>query len=182
MISVLGDRDIQEGSDKWELTLKISKSLIDHGYRILTGGIGSLSRAVYKGATSSSNYAEGCVVSIVPGFDPSPAFQSSDIQIATGLDEYRNVITANSDAIIAIGGGAGTLSELAFAWSLKRLIICINIDGWSGKLAGKKIDHRKRYPEIEEDQCFSADSDHDVIDLLIKYLPRYNKRHKGIPK
>jgi uncharacterized protein (TIGR00725 family) len=182
VISMLGDRDIDKGSHKWELAVRISKTLVDHGYRIITGGVGSFSQAVYKGALTSDKYEEGYVISILPGFDPSVAFDSSDIQIATGLDEYRNVITANSDAVIAIGGGAGTLSEIAFAWALKRLIICLMAEGWSNELAGRRIDNRVRYSDIEEDQCFPAEDEKDVLDILSKYLPRYNRRHHGIPR
>ena len=182
IISVLGDRNVEKNSIKWELGYRISKSLVDHGYRVLTGGIGSLTMAVYDGAVSSSHYTEGCVLSIVPGFDPSVGFDTSDIQIATGLDEYRNVITANTDAIVAIGGGSGTLSEIAFAWMLKRLIICLKVDGWSGELAGRKIDNRIRYPGIAEDQCFPASDEIEVVNLLSKYLHRYDRRHHGIPK
>ena len=181
IISVLGDRDVEKGSIKWELAQRISRSLVDNDYRILTRGIGSLSKAVYEGATSSKRYVEGCVISIVPGFDPGVAYGLSDIQIPTGLDEYRNVITANADAVVAIGGGAGTLSEIAFAWSLKRLIICVYADGWSRELAGRKIDHRVRYQDIEEDQCFPARDERDVIDILSRYISRYNRRHHGIP-
>ncbi len=182
VISVIGDRDVEEGSIKWEFARRISKSLVDNDYRVLTGGTGSLSRAVYEGVISSNRYVEGCVISIVPGFDPDVASGSSDIQIATGLDEHRNVITANTDAVVAIGGGAGTLSEIAFAWSLKRLIICVNADGWSRELAGRKIDHRVRYPDIEEDQCFPASDEREVIDILSRYISRYNRRHHGIPE
>lgn len=182
VISVLGDRNVEKNSLKWELGYRISKALVDHGYRVLNGGIGSLSRAVYQGAVSSNQYTEGCVVSIVPGFDPSIALDTSDIQIATGLDEYRNVITANTDAIVAIGGGAGTLSEIAIAWMLKRMIICLKVDGWSGELAGRKIDRRVRYQNIEEDQCFPASDEIDVVNILSKYLHRYDRRHRGIPK
>ncbi len=181
VISMVGDRDVERESPKWELVTGISRALVDHGYRVLTGGVGSFSRVVFEGAKMSLQYVEGCVISIVPGFDPSVAYDSSDIQIATGLDEHRNVITANSDAVIAIGGGAGTLSEIAFAWSLKRLIICVKVDGWSRELAGRRIDPRVRYPDIEEDQCFPADTESDVISLLLKYLHLYNRRHHGIP-
>ena len=182
IISIVGDRDVEIGSFKWQLAFGISKALVDHGYRVLTGGIGSLPRPIFNGAKTSRRYEDGCVISIAPGFDPSVAYDSSDIQIATGLDQYRNVITANSDAVIAIGGGAGTLSEIAFAWSLKRLIICIRAEGWSGDLAGRRIDSRVRYPDIKEDQCFPADNEEEVISLLLKYLHLYNRRHHGIPQ
>jgi uncharacterized protein (TIGR00725 family) len=182
VISILGDRNVEKDSIKYELGYKTSKALVDHGFRVLTGGIGTLARAVYQGAISSRHYTEGCVISIVPGFDPGSALETSDIQIATGLDEYRNVINANTDAVVAIGGGAGTLSEIAMAWMLKRLIICLKVDGWSGELAGRKIEHRIRYRDIEEDQCFPANDEIDVINILAKYLGRYDKRHHGIPK
>jgi uncharacterized protein (TIGR00725 family) len=182
VISVLGDRDVEKNSFKYELGYRISKALVDNGYRVLNGGVGTLSRVVYEGAVSSSQYTEGCVISIVPGFDPSVALEASDIQIATGLDEYRNVITANTDAVVAIGGGAGTLTDIAMAWMLKRLIICLKADGWSGELAGRRIDSRIRYRNIEEDQCFPANDEIDVINILAKYLSRYGRRHHGIPK
>ena len=84
---------------------------------------------------------------------------SADIVIATGLDIYRNVIVANSDAVIAVGGGAGTLAEMSNAWPLKRLMIAFsNVDGWSGKVADTRLDHRIRYPEIEEDRVFGVTS------------------------
>jgi predicted Rossmann-fold nucleotide-binding protein len=70
------------------------------------------------------------------------------------LDQARNLIVAISDAIVAIGGGGGTLSEIAYAWSLKRLIIAFDLPGWSGLLADKIIDKRIRYPEITEDIIF----------------------------
>jgi uncharacterized protein (TIGR00725 family) len=181
LVSIVGDRDVKEGDAKYDKAFRIPRALVDHGYRIVTGGIGSMAKVVYKGARTSSHYREGVVLSIVPGFDPSVARGSSDIQIATGLDEYRNLIVANSDAIVAIGGGAGTLSEIALAWSLKRLIICMRVDGWSGRLAGKKVDERIRYPEIRDDQCFPADNEDDVLDILSRNLPVYCKRHQGIP-
>lgn len=181
LVSVIGDRDVKEGEMKWELAFRISKALVDQGYRVVTGGVGSLSRAVYEGALISQRHEESSVISIIPGFDPSVACKSSDIQIATGLDEYRNIIVANSDAVVAIGGGAGTLSEIAFAWSLKRLIICLKVEGWSGSLAGMRIDERVRYLEIKDDQCFLANDENDVVDILSRYLPFYDKRHSRIP-
>lgn len=182
LISILGDREVERGSQKWILALNLSRSLVDNGYRIITGGVGTLSKATYKGAQSSSKYTDSSVIAILPGFGPQMAAETSDIQIATGLDEYRNIINANSDAVIAIGGGAGTLSEIALAWSLKRLIICMKVDGWSGELAGRRIDKRVRYPNVSEDKCYPAENEREVIDLLYRYLPIYQKRHHGIPR
>lgn len=181
IISIVGDRNVEKGSKKWNLAYSIAEKIIDEGYRIMTGGVGTLAEAVYEGAKASKKYTDGSVIAILPGFDPNAAEKSADIGIATGLDVYRNVIIANSDAVIAIGGGAGTLSEISYAWSLKRLIICLAVDGWSGFLAGNKIDNRVRYGRIEEDQCFRANDKTDVVEILRKNLNYYSKRHNGIP-
>src|SRR5208337_3848065 len=108
-------------------------------------------KAIAKGARKSHNYTDGTLIAILPGFDPSIAEDYADIIIATGMDQARNLIVANSDAVIAIGGGAGTLSEIAYAWSLKRLIIAFDLPGWSSEIANRKIDERDRYPDIPED-------------------------------
>lgn len=75
---------------------------------------------------------------MLPSYDPSDEGSSADIVIATGLDHARNILVANSDGVIAIGGGAGTLSEIAMAWALKRPIVALKVSGWSGKLAELK--------------------------------------------
>ena len=93
----------------------------------------------------------------------------------------RNALVANASAVVAIGGGAGTLSEMAFAWTFGRLIIGIsNVDGWSSKLAGLKIDSRVRYPEIENDMVYPATSGKQVAEILNNNIDKYYKRHKGI--
>ena len=120
------------------------------------------------------------MIAILPGFDPSIAEEYADVTIATGLDEARNVIIANSDAVIAIGGGAGTLSEIAYAWALKRLILAFDVSGWSGELADRRVDDRKRYPEIPNDTVFKITNCDEAIGKLQEYLPKYNKRHNKI--
>lgn len=181
IISIVGDRDVEKGSKKWNLAYSIAEKIVDEGYRIMTGGVGTLAEAVYMGAMASKNHTDGTVIAVLPGFDSLAAEKSADIAITTGLDEYRNLIVANSDALVAIGGGAGTLSEISFAWSLKRLVICLQTDGWSGELAGKRIDHRTRYQNIKEDRCFPAGNAEEVFQTLSEYIDRYDKRHKGIP-
>jgi len=104
-----------------------------------------------------------------------------DICIPTGLDLARNVIISNADAIIAIGGGAGTLSEIANSWVLGRLIIAYRVEGWSGKLADQKIDSRDRYPDILEDRVYGVNSEQEALEYLAK-IDVYNKRHKTVKR
>lgn len=171
---------MESNGAKWNTAEELGEKLTTAGYRIMTGGLGNLPKAVAKGARKSPNYKDGTLIAILPGFDPSLAEEYADIVIATGMDQARNVIVANSDAVIAIGGGAGTLSEIAYAWSLKRLIIAFDLPGWSGSLADQRIDERTRYPEIPEDKVFKVDKCTEALLKLKKYLPKYTKRHSGI--
>jgi uncharacterized protein (TIGR00725 family) len=180
LIAVIGDRNIPDSDPRRPLATKLGEALISEGYAAVTGGVGDLARCVADGARSSATYREGALVAILPGFDPAAASDVADTVLATGLDHGRNLIVSNSDAVVAIGGGAGTLSEIAFAWALHRLVIAYRVGGWSGKLAGTRIDARVRYPEIPDDQVYGVDGAQGVIDLLREMLPLYRRRHTGI--
>ena len=181
IVAIAGDAKVDENSDKFNIAFEIGKELIDNGYRIQTGGLGGVMRAACYGAKSSEKYKEGDIIALVPSFDINEVNEFADIVIPTGLDVMRNALVANASAVVAIGGGAGTLSEMAFAWTFGRLIIGVsNVDGWSSKLAGTKIDSRVRYPEIENDMVYPATSGTQVAAILNKYIDKYYKRHKGI--
>ena len=183
MISIIGDSKIEEGGAKYRAAFETGKALVSHGYRVASGGLGGVMEAAFKGAKASPFYREGDTVAILPMFDRHLASDAADIVIATGLDVYRNVIVANSDAVIAIGGGAGTLAELSNAWPLKRLMIAFkNVDGWSSKVADTRLDHRIRYPEIEEDRVFGVENADEAIAILEKDLGLYNDTHTGIKR
>ncbi len=180
IISVIGDTHMKLGSAKSTIAEEIGEKLTDAGYRIMTGGLGDLPKALAKGARKSPNYTDGTLIAILPGFDPTIAQEYADITIATGIDQARNLIIANSDAIVAVGGGAGTLSEIAYAWSLKRLIIAFDLPGWSSSLSGQRIDQRQRYSDISEDQVYKVTTSAEAIEKLRHYLPKYTKRHSHI--
>lgn len=181
IIAVIGDANLQENSEKYILAEKLGRSLIDYGFRLITGGLGGVMEAASKGARSSADHKPGDILGILPGNDPSEANPYVDIGIPTGLDLARNVIVANADAVIAIGGGAGTLAEIANAWALGRLIIAYRVEGWSGKLADQKIDSRDRYPNVPDDRIYGVSSDQEAINCL-EFLPLYNKRYKQVKR
>lgn len=181
MISIIGDSIIEPNGDKFKAAFGMGKALIDNGYRVASGGMGGVMEAGFRGAKSSEFYQEGDTVAILPVFDKRLSGDLADVAVATGLDLFRNVIVANSEAVIAIGGGAGTLCEISNAWPLKRLIIAFdNVDGWSSKLADTKLDHRIRYPEIEEDRIFGVSTPDEAIAVLEKYLNLYTGFYNGI--
>ena len=142
--------------------------------------------AAFAGAHASPVYRDGDTIAVLPGNDPDDANKYADIVIASGLDYARNFMVANADAVIAIGGGAGTLSELSYAWVMKRLILAYRVPrakrsslqftDWSAVVADKRLDDKTRYPELEDDQIFGVNTAREVITLLTETMHRYNQR------
>lgn len=182
LIAIIGDARLDPKDEKYILAEKLGKALIDNGFRILNGGLGGIMEAVSKGAKNSKSYENGSIIGILPNYDENSANKYIDIPIPTGLGLARNIIVGNSNAVIAIGGGAGTLMEISIAWQLKRLIIAYKVEGWSGKLANQKIDNRIRYNNIQDDKVYGVKNENQAINLLKELLPLYNKRHKGIKR
>ena len=108
---------------------ELGARLVDLGATLVCGGLGGVMEAACRGAKSR----RGTTVGLLPGLDRSAANGWVDVAIATGLGELRNgLIVRTSDAVVAVGGGAGTLSEIGFALKLGRPVIGIGtfeIDG-----------------------------------------------------
>ncbi len=87
----------------------------------------------------------GDVIGVLPGLRADDANEFVDIAIPTGMNTARNVVLVNmADVVIAVGGGAGTLSEIALAWQHGKAIIALDMgEGWSAKLAGHRIDNMR---------------------------------------
>ena len=141
---------------------------------------GGVMEAAGRGARSSERWASGASVAILPGHDADAANAYVDLAIPTGLDVARNSIVAHADAVVAVGGGAGTLSEMALAWQLLRLVIAVEGAGWAGRLAGQPLDGRTRYPDIPDDQVWAARDAAEALGLLERWLVHYTRSHPGI--
>ncbi len=181
IIGIIGDSTLQDEKEK-ELAFNLGKTLVDHNYRVMSGGLGGIMDVVLDGARSSSNYNEGDTIAVLPSFDKTDAEGCADIVITTGMDLSRgSVLTGSADAVIVVGGKAGTLAELSTSWSLFKLVISMSeIEGVSKDWASKRVDSRIRYEQIPEDCVYPAKTPEDAIALLDKYLPLYNKYHHGI--
>ena len=174
-ISIIGSRNLD--GDDLNRVEKISFALVEENYRIVTGGIGSLQKAVQRGAKKSTFSTDGDTIAILPGFDPEPVIGFADIIIPTGMDILRNVIVANADAVLSISGGSGTLSEMAFAWQMNRPIINIGTKGWSSEMANRVLDHR--FPDSTIIDC-STSTEQEIIQILRNVLQEGRPRHEGI--
>lgn len=180
IVAVIGDAKVEKDSLKYKTAFMTGKLLVDNGYRVQSGGHSGVMEAAFAGAHASEKYREGDTVAILPTWDANVANPYADIAIPTGLDVYRNAIVANASAVIAVGGGAGTLSEMAFAWSLKRLVIAFDcVEGWSKKLAGMKLDDKFRY-DLPDDRVFAASTPEEAISILNEKINLYTTYHGGI--
>lgn len=142
-VSVIGNAS---GPDSlMALAAELGEACVDRGWRIVCGGLGGVMQAVGEGARRSARATGGDVVGLLPTLDPSTANPFVDVAIPTGLQHGRNVLVVSSgDVVVALGGGAGTLSELALAWQMDKPIVALTGEpGWAKTLAGQALDHRR---------------------------------------
>ncbi|WP_226039906.1 TIGR00725 family protein [Natrinema sp. DC36] len=98
----------------------VGRELAARGHTVVCGGRGGTMEAVCRGAKA----AGGTTIGILPGERPEAANDSVDHPIATGLGHARNaLVPLNGDAVIALTGGVGTLSEIGFAGIYDRPIV-----------------------------------------------------------
>jgi uncharacterized protein (TIGR00725 family) len=92
------------------------------GLPVICGGRGGAMEAASRGAAR----AGGLVIGILPSHDWMSANAHVAVPIASGIGEARNAIIASACfALIAVGGGHGTLSEMALGLKMRRLVIAM---------------------------------------------------------
>ncbi len=124
IVAVIGGG--QCSPEEAEIAETVGRELARRGAIVICGGLGGVMEAVCRGATKE----DGLTVGILPGDDPKEANSYVRIPIATGLGHARNVaIVKSAQAVIAIDGDYGTLSEIAFA--LKYGLPVIGLNTWS---------------------------------------------------
>ena len=141
----------------------VGAGLVDAGFRVATGGLGGVMTAASRGARRAAAWSDGTVIGVLPGLVAAEANPFVDIVVPTGMNYARNVIVvAMADVVIAVGGGAGTLSEIALAWQHGKPIVALDLgDGWSSRLAGEQLDPRR------DDGIHRAQSPDDAVRLAV---------------
>ena len=119
------------------------------GAVLLTGGLGGVMEAASKGAKDQG----GFVIGIIPQSDMGEANSYCDAVIATGIGLARDFVTAYSaDAIVVVGGGAGTLIEICAAYQRKIPIVTVKgTGGMADRFLHESVDDRQIEEILVED-------------------------------
>ncbi|MFQ5922133.1 MAG: TIGR00725 family protein [Anaerolineales bacterium] len=124
IIAVIGPANCTE--HQAELAERVGTLIAERGVFLICGGRGGVMEAACKGAASTG----GTTIGILPGNEVSEGNPYLTIALPTGLGEARNaVVVSAGQAVIAIGGAYGTLSEIALALKAGRRVI--GLETWS---------------------------------------------------
>lgn len=146
VVAVVGDGD-PRGPDAHriiESAEEIGQLLARGGAIVVTGGLGGVMSAASRGAVG----AGGETIGILPGTSAADANEFVRLAIPTGLGVVRNlVVVTSADAVVAVGGRHGTLSEIGLALRMGRHVVALS--SWrvesDHRLGGPRV-HRARDP------------------------------------
>ncbi len=107
----------------YDLALRVGRAAARAGAVVVCGGLGGVMEAACRGARE----AGGRTVAVIPGPDPAAANPWAEVVVATGLGHARNVVVVQSgDAVVALPGSWGTLSEISLARKCGRPVVAVS--------------------------------------------------------
>ncbi len=138
-----------------EAAFETGRLLATRGVLLICGGLSGVMDQVARGAHG----AGGTSIGFLPGNDYQGASSSLSIAIRTGLGQVRNIVLARAcDGMIAIGGGYGTLTEIAFALRLGKPVATLL--SWSFEHKSMPADQRP----------YVAQSAADAVEWLLGHM------------
>lgn len=130
----------------YEQARQVGRLLAESGAVLLCGGLGGVMEAACRGAHEAGGFAVG----ILPGTEAGAANPYVDLPICTGIGQARNVVLVlSADAVIAVAGEAGTLSEIALALKSGRPVI--GLGTWRLTRSDGRPEGRIRYADTPEE-------------------------------
>jgi len=130
-IAVIGSGRLEPGSELAQLAEEVGRRLAEAGATVVCGGRGGVMEAASRGAAE----AGGAVIGILPWVSPDEANPHCTQVVATGTGQARNLaVVASGEAVIAVGGEWGTLSEIGHARSIGRTVVALR--SWTLKGEG----------------------------------------------
>jgi len=126
-VSVIGGSTVPD--EQYRQAREVGRLLGERGHEVVCGGFGGVMEAVCAGACETGGHTIG----ILPNEDRATANDYVETVIATGMGNARNVLVVmNSDAVIAVDGNTGTLSELGHALDMDRPVAGIGTHALDG--------------------------------------------------
>lgn len=164
LIGVIGSSSAEKSV--LDVAFEVGREIIRAGFSLICGGLGGVMEATCRGAYTEAGENSGRIIGVLPGTSRYDANPYVDIAIPTGLGYARNcIIACSADAIIAISGGSGTLSEISLAWQYgKPIVVLMGLPGFCAGLAGVSIDERR------PDKIMGAQTPGEAISLIKKIL------------
>lgn len=140
----------------------VGRLLAERGCTLVSGGLGGAMAAACRGARE----AGGATIGIIPGYDDRAANPWVDHVICTGLGQARNaLVAATGQALIAVGGGWGTLSEIALGLRLGRPVVLLG--GWANLLGSEE--GRVPFSDLEA-TIIVAENPEDAVEVAISAI------------
>jgi uncharacterized protein (TIGR00725 family) len=175
-IGVMGSAtDLQYSKIAEDAAYEIGTCIAKHDATLLFGAekdSDSLSTAAFRGAKQ----AGGLTVGVTYGKGKDVWQKGADVMIPCGLERgggRETVLVTACDAVIAISGGSGTLTELAIAYQADIPIVVLKgYGGWSDKLAETYLDERKRQ------LTHGADTPQQAVEIALREAAMYRKKYQ----
>ena len=147
---------------------EVGREIAARGAVLICGGLGGVMAEAAKGAKENG----GLTIGILPGEDPGSANPFIDITLPTGLGFARNILVAYSgDAIIAVSGRLGTLSEISYALLKKKPVIGIhswNLEQLSGRMPSFE-------GQVYRDSIIRCENAKDAVDKAFAIIENNEK-------
>ncbi len=133
----------------YSIAYRVGREVARRGAVLVTGGLGGVMEAASKGAKE----AGGIVLGIIPQDSKTYANPYCDIVIPTGMGYSRDFLTAyTADAVVVVGGGAGTMIEVCYAYLKCRPIVSVvGSGGVADSIVGTYLDDRRLVEVVGEE-------------------------------
>jgi hypothetical protein len=153
----------------YEAAYRVGTALAKRGAVVINGGLEGVMEATSKGAAE----AGGLAVGIIPSDDASQANGYCGVVIPSGFGFARNFLVVNSaDAVIIVGGGAGTLTEAATAYGRGTPLVAVRgTGGVADEWAGRYFDGRRTV------KVSGADSAERAVTMALRAASRRASEH-----
>ena len=152
-----------------EIATAVGEAISERGFHLVCGGKQGVMAAACKGfrfARNELSIVRTLAIGVLPEDTPHSANEFVDLVLPAGIGIARNALVIRmADGVISVGGGSGTLSELAFAWQMGKPIAAMaSSGGWSARLAGTCVDENRAEP------IYAARSAHEALSYIVSRM------------